>query len=50
MCKCLNELVKYFGEEKLTRQLYLTDLGNKEMKLMKEETCQILPYRDRFER
>lgn len=50
LCKCLNELVKYFGEEALTRQLYLTDLGKKEMKLMKEGTCQILPYRDRFER
>jgi len=45
-CKCLNILVKYFGEISLLRQLLLSDLSKRELKLLKEGSMQLSQSRD----
>lgn len=45
-CKCLNFLVRLFGEVSLMRQLFLSDLTKREMKLLKEGGMQLSPSRD----
>jgi len=42
--------LRYFGQETLTRQLQLSDLGNDDEAVLKDGHMQILPTRDRSDR
>merc|ERR1712238_133533 len=49
-CKCLNVLLKHFGDSGLQRQLYISDLNRDELKCLKAGEQQLLPSRDRMGR
>jgi len=43
----LDMVLEYFGRFALERPIRLSDFNNKELKVMREGRCQLLPFRDR---
>ena len=50
LVKFLENKVKWFGDETLTRPIYLSDLNEDDMAFMKSGIVQLIPARDRSDR